>query len=57
LFILFIIAIEYHELEFLNVPEILFMVYALGFGLEKIAAMQEHGVKGLSRSSTEKPNS
>ncbi|XP_006461893.1 hypothetical protein AGABI2DRAFT_185978 [Agaricus bisporus var. bisporus H97] len=45
LFILFIVAIEYHELDSLNVPEIIFMVYALGFSLEKIATMQEHGMK------------
>lgn len=24
------------------------MVYALGFTLEKVAAMQEHGIKGMS---------
>jgi len=23
------------------------MVYALGFALEKVAAMQEHGIKGM----------
>lgn len=28
--------------------EIVFMVYALGFTLEKVAAMQEHGIKGSS---------
>jgi hypothetical protein len=27
--------------------EIIFMVYALGFTLEKVAAMQEHGIKGF----------
>ncbi len=25
------------------------MVYALGFTLEKVAAMQEHGIKGMSQ--------
>ncbi|RDB20824.1 Calcium channel YVC1 [Hypsizygus marmoreus] len=45
LFILFIIAIEVNERDTLNVPEIIFMVYALGFTLEKVAAMQEHGIK------------
>jgi hypothetical protein len=28
--------------------EIIFMVYSLGFTLEKVAAMQEHGIKGFS---------
>lgn len=51
LFTLFIIALEFNELEKLNMAEILFMVYALGFTLEKVAAMQEHGIKGLSPSS------
>ncbi|KII87361.1 hypothetical protein PLICRDRAFT_42989 [Plicaturopsis crispa FD-325 SS-3] len=45
LFILFVIAIETNETDVLNPPEILFMVYALGFTLEKVAAMQEHGIK------------
>jgi hypothetical protein len=30
----------------LNAWEIMFMVYALGFSLEKAAAMQEHGIRG-----------
>jgi hypothetical protein len=47
LFILFIIAIEVNERDQLNAAEIAFMVYALGFTLEKIAAMQEHGIKGV----------
>ncbi|EEB93419.1 hypothetical protein MPER_07925, partial [Moniliophthora perniciosa FA553] len=45
LFVLFIIAIEMNETDRLNESEILFMVYALGFTLEKVAAMQEHGIK------------
>lgn len=51
LFILFIIAIEVNERDQLNAAEIAFMVYALGFTLEKIAAMQEHGIKGSIRDS------
>lgn len=47
LFVLFIIAIEVNEKDRLNAAEIAFMVYALGFTLEKIAAMQEHGIKGF----------
>ncbi|KAI0272571.1 hypothetical protein BC834DRAFT_353387 [Gloeopeniophorella convolvens] len=45
LFTLFVIAIELNELDRINGWEIAFMVYSLGFSLEKIAAMQEHGVK------------
>ncbi|KAG6889749.1 hypothetical protein C0992_004267 [Termitomyces sp. T32_za158] len=45
LFILFIIAIEVNERDKLGVPETLFMIYSLGFTLEKVAAMQEHGIK------------
>ncbi|KDR80736.1 hypothetical protein GALMADRAFT_241168 [Galerina marginata CBS 339.88] len=45
LFILFVLAIEFNERNRLNPWEIAFMVYALGFTLEKVAAMQEHGIK------------
>ncbi|KAG6821438.1 hypothetical protein H0H93_010162 [Arthromyces matolae] len=31
--------------DYLGTPEVLFMVYSLGFTLEKVAAMQEHGIK------------
>lgn len=30
----------------LNTWEIAFMVYSLGFSLDKVAAMQEHGIRG-----------
>lgn len=46
LFILFVLAIELSEIDRLNVAEVFFMIYALGFTLEKIAAMQEHGIRG-----------
>ena len=46
LFALFFIAIEMNELNRINTAEMLFMIYALGFALEKIAAMQEHGIRG-----------
>lgn len=46
LFILFVVAIEFSETDTLNITEVAFMVYALGFSLEKIAAMQEHGIGG-----------
>ncbi|KAG9313053.1 hypothetical protein JVU11DRAFT_6493 [Chiua virens] len=45
LFILFAVAIEMNERHRINTAEMVFMVYALGFTLEKIAAMQEHGIK------------
>ncbi|KAI0644236.1 hypothetical protein C8Q79DRAFT_974910 [Trametes meyenii] len=45
LFVLFVFALEYSELNRINVAEVVFMVYALGFTLEKVAAMQEHGIK------------
>ncbi|KAI8996333.1 hypothetical protein BD414DRAFT_197116 [Trametes punicea] len=45
LFILFVIALEYSELNRINLAEVVFMIYALGFTLEKVAAMQEHGIK------------
>jgi hypothetical protein len=43
---LFAIAIEISEINELNIPETLFMIYGLGFSLEKVAAMQEHGIGG-----------
>ena len=46
LFVLFVIALEYNERDRVNVSEITFMIYALGFSLEKLAAMQEHGIQG-----------
>ncbi|VDB94664.1 unnamed protein product [Peniophora sp. CBMAI 1063] len=45
LFILFVACIELNEATRLNTWEVLFMIYSLGFSLEKVAAMQEHGVK------------
>lgn len=47
LFILFVIALEYYELETINIYEKVFMVYAGGFCLEKLAAMHEHGLRGM----------
>ncbi|KAG1746550.1 uncharacterized protein EDB91DRAFT_1117547 [Suillus paluster] len=44
LFILFVIAIEFNQPSKINIPETLFMVYGLGFALEKLATMQEHGI-------------
>jgi hypothetical protein len=38
--------VELNERDRLNAWEIAFMVYSLGFSLEKVAAMQEHGIRG-----------
>jgi hypothetical protein len=46
LFILFVVAIELNEPLRINIPETLFMLYGLGFALEKLATMQEHGITG-----------
>ncbi|KAG1860718.1 hypothetical protein DFJ58DRAFT_778640 [Suillus subalutaceus] len=44
LFILFVVAIELNEPLRINIPETLFMLYGLGFALEKLATIQEHGI-------------
>jgi len=46
LFVLFVIALEFYDPEKINLMEKVFMVYAAGFCLEKLAAMQEHGLRG-----------
>ncbi len=33
-------------MDHINAWELAFMVYSLGFSLEKVAAMQEHGIRG-----------
>ena len=48
LFILFILAIELNEVDRINAAELVFIIYTLGFTLEKFAAMQEHGLRGTS---------
>ncbi|TDL23602.1 hypothetical protein BD410DRAFT_695500, partial [Rickenella mellea] len=45
LFLLFILTLEYSELDRFNWIELSFIIYALGFSLEKVAAMQEHGIR------------
>ena len=37
---------ELNERDHINAWEVAFMVYSLGFSLEKGAAMQEHGIRG-----------
>lgn len=49
LFVLFILALEGSDIDHINVSEGFFMVYALGFSLEKLASIQEHGLKGAPR--------
>lgn len=46
LFLLFVVAVELNQVDCLNAWEVAFMVYSLGFSLEKVAAMQEHGIRG-----------
>ncbi|KAG9050438.1 hypothetical protein FS837_005511 [Tulasnella sp. UAMH 9824] len=48
LFILFVIALEGNQVHRINWSEGIFMLYALGFTLDKVAAMQEHGMKVYS---------
>jgi hypothetical protein len=38
--------VELNERDHINAWEVAFMVYSLGFSLEKVAAMQEHGITG-----------
>ncbi|EJD47954.1 hypothetical protein AURDEDRAFT_113224 [Auricularia subglabra TFB-10046 SS5] len=45
LFILFIAALENNNVGYLTNSEIVFMIYAFGFSLEKVATMQEHGLR------------
>ncbi|KAK0214760.1 hypothetical protein IW262DRAFT_1512569 [Armillaria fumosa] len=45
LFVLFVIAIEMNQLDSINAAEMAFLIYGLGFSLEKVAAMQEHGMQ------------
>ncbi|KAI9464263.1 hypothetical protein F5148DRAFT_1210255 [Russula earlei] len=45
LFLLFVIAVELNAMDHINVWELAFMVYSLGFSLEKVAATQEHGIR------------
>ena len=46
LFVLFVVAVELNERDRLNTWEVAFMIYSLGFSLDKVAAMQEHGIRG-----------
>lgn len=50
LFVLFVVALELNERDRINSAEMIFMIYGLGFTLEKVAAMQEHGIRGVKNS-------
>ena len=50
LFVLFVMTIESNDLMKINAAELAFMIYASGFTLEKIAAMQERGIRGACES-------
>ena len=41
---LFVWALENNDTDLLTTSEVVFMIYALGFSLEKVATMQEHGL-------------
>ncbi|PVF92813.1 hypothetical protein CPB86DRAFT_809214 [Serendipita vermifera] len=45
LFVLFVITLEFYDPDNINTHEKIFMVYASGFVLEKLAAVQEHGLR------------
>lgn len=49
LFVFFVIAIERNNIKRINAAEFTFMIYASGFTLERIAAMQEHGIRGTHK--------
>ncbi|KDQ19429.1 hypothetical protein BOTBODRAFT_170530 [Botryobasidium botryosum FD-172 SS1] len=48
LFILFVITVERTDVDFINRNEMIFIVYALGFTLQRVASIQEHGFKVFS---------
>ncbi|WVQ81319.1 hypothetical protein IAT38_003442 [Cryptococcus sp. DSM 104549] len=50
LFILYVVAIEGLEANHLNGREMTFIIYALAFSLDKLAAIREHGLKVFSSS-------
>lgn len=52
LFVLFVIAIERNNIKRINGAELIFMIYASGFTLERIATMQEHGIRGARKIDT-----
>ncbi|KAF6761717.1 receptor-activated Ca2+-permeable cation channel [Ephemerocybe angulata] len=45
LFVLYVTALEFADIHRFNLSELLFIIYSLGFTLEKVAAMQEHGIR------------
>lgn len=47
LFILYVVAIERLDPQHVNGYELVFIVYALAFSLDKAAAIREHGLKGM----------
>ncbi|KAF8318776.1 hypothetical protein DL93DRAFT_345555 [Clavulina sp. PMI_390] len=45
LFLLFITVLETNEIAYMNAFEWLFMVYGIGFTVDRLATMQEHGIR------------
>jgi hypothetical protein len=46
LFVLYVIAIEQLQTQHITGWEVVFMVYAVAFSVDKLAATREHGMKG-----------
>lgn len=45
LFVLYVVAIESINTEYINGPEIAFIIYAIAFSVDKLATIREHGLK------------
>lgn len=50
LFVLYIATVEHIETHTMNTTELVFIIYAMAFSLDKAAAMREHGLKVFASS-------
>lgn len=50
LFVLYVLAIEHMDIGHMNMFEVVFIIYALAFSLDKSAAIREHGLKVFASS-------
>lgn len=46
LFILYVMAIENLDHSHITIREAVFMIYAVAFSVDKLAATREHGIRG-----------